>query len=83
MIQNLKGAVNLLFGKYMFATNIISSGMLMGIGDLIQQQIEYCRNEKSVPIDYPRLGKCFVKYFFYRLCNTCTCKTANELQIIY
>ncbi|XP_036337159.1 mpv17-like protein 2 [Rhagoletis pomonella] len=43
---------NKLFGKYLLATNILSSGILMVIGDLIAQEIEYRRHKiESVDFD--------------------------------
>lgn len=36
------------FGKYLILTNTISSGFLMAMGDLIQQQIEYVKNNQHV-----------------------------------
>lgn len=38
--------LNLYFGKYLLVTNTISSGVLMSVGDLIQQQIEYVKDGK-------------------------------------
>ncbi|GLH06335.1 Mpv17-like protein [Gryllus bimaculatus] len=32
-----------IFGKYLFITNTISSGILMGVGDIIQQELEIYR----------------------------------------
>lgn len=54
--------VGALFGKYLLATNIISSGVLMSIGDLMSQEIEY-RNETSTltkRYDWTRNAKMFV-----------------------
>ncbi|XP_054731506.1 mpv17-like protein 2 [Anastrepha obliqua] len=39
---------NKLFGKYLLATNILSSGILMVIGDLVAQEIEYRRHYRDV-----------------------------------
>lgn len=42
--------VRSLFGKYLIFTNTISSGILMGVGDLIQQEIEF--RQKILPQRY-------------------------------
>lgn len=46
-----------LFEKHIFATNVISSGVLLAAGDVIQQEIEYRRGLQKVHLDLPRLGK--------------------------
>ncbi|XP_044754931.1 mpv17-like protein 2 [Coccinella septempunctata] len=45
------------FGKYLLFTNIISSGVPMFFGDLIQQEIEYQHNKLAERYDYKRLGR--------------------------
>lgn len=35
---------NGVFGKYLFYTNVASGGILMFLGDLLEQEIEYRRN---------------------------------------
>lgn len=39
---------NKIFGKYLLATNILSSGILMVIGDLVAQEIEYRRHHNEL-----------------------------------
>lgn len=53
----IKRTVNVVFGKYLLATNIISSGVLMAIGDVVQQEIEYQRKMLPERYDYVRTGK--------------------------
>ncbi|CAD7002853.1 unnamed protein product [Ceratitis capitata] len=36
---------NKIFGKYLLATNILSSGILMVFGDMVAQEIEYRRRD--------------------------------------
>jgi len=52
--QNVK---NLLFGRYLWVTNTVSSGVFLTIGDVIQQNIEKhdAANKKST-MDYERIG---------------------------
>lgn len=38
--------IDLIFGKYLFLTNTIGSGILMSAGDIIQQYIEYVTDGK-------------------------------------
>ncbi|XP_014089939.2 mpv17-like protein 2 [Bactrocera oleae] len=39
---------NKIFGKYLLSTNILSSGVLMVIGDLVAQEIEYRRHRNEL-----------------------------------
>ncbi|KAG8302909.1 mpv17-like protein 2 isoform X1 [Homalodisca vitripennis] len=64
-----------LLGKYLFLTNTISSGILMAVGDGVQQQIEFYRNvHKSEKYDWIRtmnmaivgLALGSAQHFFYR-----------------
>lgn len=55
----------LMFGKYILTTNIVSSGILMAAGDVIQQHVEYRNKLRSTPIDYSRLGRIIV----FHLCH--------------
>lgn len=45
------------FGKYLLFTNIISSGIPMVFGDLIQQEIEYQNNKLAERYDFKRAGR--------------------------
>lgn len=47
----------LVFGKYLLATNTISSGVLMLIGDICQQEIEYQQQKLEERYDLGRLSK--------------------------
>lgn len=47
----------LLFGKYLLATNTISSGFLMVAGDLIVQEFEYQNGTLKNRYDWNRSGK--------------------------
>ncbi|EEB11761.1 Peroxisomal membrane protein, putative [Pediculus humanus corporis] len=50
-----KKTVKNIFGKYLFLTNTISSGVLMSLGDLLQQEIEYINdNEHTDSFDWKR-----------------------------
>ncbi|KAK6629167.1 hypothetical protein RUM43_002984 [Polyplax serrata] len=42
----LRKGLGKIFGKYLFLTNTLSSGLLMCAGDLIQQEIEHVRYDK-------------------------------------
>jgi protein Mpv17 len=52
----MRGMFNKIFGKYLFLTNTISSGVLMAAGDLIQQETEKRRTATSRPVDWKRTG---------------------------
>lgn len=53
----LRSGFKAAFGKYLFVTNTVTSGVLMGIGDLIQQEIEYQKRIIPERYDFKRLGK--------------------------
>lgn len=48
--------VRSLFGKYLIFTNTISSGILMGVGDLIQQEIEFRQKILPQRYEWDRVG---------------------------
>lgn len=52
----IRTGVSLAFGKYLLLTNTISSGVLMLIGDGIQQEIEYHQKNLRKRYDYGRLS---------------------------
>uniref|UniRef100_A0A1I8N8V2 Mpv17-like protein 2 n=1 Tax=Musca domestica TaxID=7370 RepID=A0A1I8N8V2_MUSDO len=53
---------NSIFGKYLLLTNIVGSGILMVVGDVAAQQIEYRRKkDNSVHrFDLQRIGRMFI-----------------------
>lgn len=57
-IQNrpFKNGYSLLFGKYLVATNIISSGVLMACCDMFRQEIEYRQKKLERRYDLGRLS---------------------------
>ena len=48
---------DLIFGKYLLTTNTVSSGVLMMLGDMAAQKIEYHRGHKKKEFDWYRIGK--------------------------
>lgn len=48
---------SVLFGKYLLATNTISSGFLMVAGDLLVQEFEYQKGTLKNRYDWKRSGK--------------------------
>lgn len=64
----IRSGITLVFGKYLLATNTISSGVLMILGDIFQQEIEYQRQILDKRYDVGRLGnilKCKLYHIFY------------------
>jgi protein Mpv17 len=61
MITYLKRLNHVLFHKYLWVTNTVSSGVLLAFGDMIQQRIEISyENEDS--FDWKRSGNFFLIY---------------------
>ncbi|XP_068143196.1 PXMP2/4 family protein 4 [Drosophila tropicalis] len=62
-----------MFGKYLIVTNIVGSGILLVIGDMVTQQLEYLA--QNYPFDYHRSGRMFItglimgpiQHLFYNL----------------
>lgn len=48
---------SIFFGKYLLATNTISSGFLMVAGDLLVQEFEYQKGTLEKRYDWKRSGK--------------------------
>lgn len=59
MSSRLHKLKDLLFGRYLWATNTVSCGVLLTAGDVIQQQIELFINpgQTNDSIDVDRIGK--------------------------
>ncbi|KAF7272013.1 hypothetical protein GWI33_015181 [Rhynchophorus ferrugineus] len=53
--SSVKNINSLVFGKYLLHTNIISSGVLMWLGDICEQEIEYRRGKLTKRYDYGRM----------------------------
>lgn len=60
----VRPGITLVFGKYLLATNTISSGILMLLGDLCQQEIEYHQHKLEYRYDLGRLSKAFYSYIY-------------------
>lgn len=52
-------STNYMFVKHLLITNTVSSGILMAMGDAIQQDIEYKNQLKTKRFDYDRMGRMF------------------------
>ncbi|KPJ09731.1 Mpv17-like protein 2 [Papilio machaon] len=52
--------INILFKKNLLLTNSITSGAFMGIGDIIQQEIEYQSKVLPRRYDWPRTARMFI-----------------------
>lgn len=48
------------FGKYLLTTNTVSSGVLMWVGDIMSQEIEYRQGLLKKRYDWLRTGRMFV-----------------------
>lgn len=51
---------NVLFHKYLLTTNTVSSGILMFIGDIMAQEIEYQQGMLKQRYDWWRVGRMFI-----------------------
>lgn len=51
---------SILFGKYLLTTNTVSSGVLMFMGDIMAQEIEYQRGLVKERYDWWRVGRMFI-----------------------
>ncbi len=49
---------NIMFGKYLLATNTLSSGLLMVVGDLMSQEIEFRKGTLKERYNWTRSGWC-------------------------
>ncbi|XP_037030886.1 mpv17-like protein 2 [Bradysia coprophila] len=58
--NNVDKMTNLLFGKYLLATNTLSSGLLMVVGDLISQEIEFRTGTLTERYNWKRSGNMFI-----------------------
>nr|CAI5862832.1 unnamed protein product [Callosobruchus analis] len=52
--------LSLVFGKYLLATNTLSSGGLLLLGDVCQQEIEYQKDQLPERYDYNRMARMFI-----------------------
>ncbi|KAJ8910514.1 hypothetical protein NQ315_002456 [Exocentrus adspersus] len=59
----IRSGITLAFGKYLLLTNTISSGVLMLVGDICQQEIEYRQNKLPQRYDFGRMSRMFTVGF--------------------
>lgn len=59
-VRGIKVIWNSIFGKYLLVTNIIGSGVLMVVGDIAAQEIEFRRGVNTKRYDLERIGRMFV-----------------------
>lgn len=67
-------ALDLVFGKYLLTTNVVSSGVLMGIGDLMCQELEFQSKKLNKRYDWVRIGNMIIvgclcgplNHYFYK-----------------
>ncbi|XP_055902270.1 mpv17-like protein 2 isoform X2 [Eupeodes corollae] len=57
---NVQSVWNKLFGKYLLATNVISSGVLMVVGDVAAQELEFRKGLLKERYDLNRMWRMFV-----------------------
>lgn len=68
------GVYDAIFSKYLIVTNTATCGVLMAVGDMLQQEIEYRRNMIEKRYDWGRMGRMFLigfslgpaHHFFYK-----------------
>nr|XP_023026451.1 mpv17-like protein 2 [Leptinotarsa decemlineata] len=84
----IRVGISSVFGKYLLATNIISSGALMLIGDICQQEIEYRQRKLEKRYDYGRMTRMFIvglafgpvhHYYYIWLAKAYPAKTATNI----
>lgn len=68
---SLRNIPSLVFGKYLLHTNIVSSGVLMWLGDICQQEIEYRQGKLKKRYDYGRMGKNIALTSSYKQIHSC------------
>ncbi|XP_042882459.1 mpv17-like protein 2 [Penaeus japonicus] len=61
MLHRARRVWSKLFGRYLWVTNTVSCGVLLGVGDGIQQQVERARGvSTSERYDWARTGRLFL-----------------------
>ncbi|KAJ8956667.1 hypothetical protein NQ318_014021 [Aromia moschata] len=84
----IRSGITLAFGKYLLVTNTISSGVLMLIGDVCQQEIEYRQKKLPERYDYGRLTRMFIvglglgpihHYFYVWLAKVMPARNASTI----
>lgn len=74
----IKGTIRAVFGRYLLATNTITGGLLLSVGDMINQELERSRQDEVKKqknrYDWQRLGHMFFagliqgppQHYFYK-----------------
>jgi len=79
----IRKAVRLMLGPHrLFITNLVSSGVLMGLGDWAVQQAVKRTEKTQQKTDWPRTGK-YLLYQFLLLCSCLVQMSASVIAIIY